>query len=72
LWVPCNIIKAGITWTGPIGLNIFDAVDEIFLAFLEGVDKVLPKAGKVLIKRNSTVYSGLSPIDACWSFGVYF
>jgi len=61
--VRSETVKAGITWKGSIGLNIFDAVDEISLAFLEEVSRVLPAAGKILIKRNSVVYSGLSSLD---------
>ena len=62
--VRSETIKAGITWTGPINLDIFDAVDEISLAFLQEVDRVLPEAGKVLINTNSINYNGLTPIDA--------
>jgi hypothetical protein len=51
-------IKAGIRWSGPVGLDLFEAVDEISEAFVTEVDKVLPEAGKTLITRQETVYTG--------------
>ena len=62
--VKSETIKAGITWEGSIGLNIFDAIDEISQDFRDEVDKVIPEAGKVLIMRNDIIYSGLSSFDA--------
>jgi len=53
-------IKAGVRWSGLVGLDIFDAVDEISAAFEGEVDRVLPEAGKTLITRQETIYSGTS------------
>ncbi len=53
-------IKAGTRWSGSVGLDIFDAVDEISAAFEKEVDRVLPDAGKTLITRQETIYSGSS------------
>ena len=51
-------IKAGVRWSGPVGLDLFGAVDEISEAFVAEVDRVLPEAGKTLITRQETVFTG--------------
>ncbi len=53
-------IKAGVRWSGSVGLDIFDAVDEISASFENEVDRVLPEAGKTLITRQETIYAGSS------------
>ncbi|RKX80331.1 MAG: hypothetical protein DRP70_04495 [Spirochaetes bacterium] len=53
-------IKAGVRWSGTVGLDIFDAVDEISASFEKEVDRVLPEAGKTLITRQETIFTGSS------------
>jgi TolB-like protein len=56
--VQAETIRAAVTWFGTAGFDIFDAMDEIALEFADEVDRVLPAAGRTLITRQETVYSG--------------
>lgn len=56
--VQAETIRAAITWYGTAGFDIFDAMDEIAVEFAEEVDRVLPAAGRTLITRQETVFSG--------------
>ncbi len=56
--VQAETIRAAVTWLGTAGFDIFDAMDEIALEFADEVDRVLPAAGRTLITRQETVYSG--------------
>ncbi|MCK5736616.1 MAG: PEGA domain-containing protein, partial [Spirochaetaceae bacterium] len=57
--VQAETIRASVTWFGTAGMDIFDAMDEIALEFAREVDRVLPAAGRTLITRHETVYSGV-------------
>jgi len=56
--VQAETIRAAVTWLGTAGFDIFDAMDEIALEFAAEVDRVLPAAGRTLITRQETVFSG--------------
>jgi len=57
--VQAETIRAAVTWYGSAGFDIFDAMDEIAAEFAAEVDRVLPAAGRTLITRQETVYSGV-------------
>ncbi len=57
--VQAETIRAAVTWYGTAGFDIFDAMDEIAVEFADEVDRVLPAAGRTLITRQETVYSGV-------------
>jgi hypothetical protein len=61
--VQAESIKSGTFWTGPVGFNIFDALDAIAEKFVTDLDRVIPEAGRVLISRPEVVYGGLSEED---------
>jgi len=61
--VQAETVKAGITWIGEPGLDIFDALDEIAADFTREVDKVLPSAGRTLMEKAETVYSGNTQLE---------
>jgi len=58
--VQAETIRAAVTWYGSSGFDIFDAMDEIADEFAAEVDRVLPAAGRTLITRQETVYSGVN------------
>ena len=58
--VQAETIRAAVTWYGSAGFDIFDAMDEIAAEFAAEVDRVLPAAGRTLITRQETVYSGVN------------
>jgi len=58
--VQAETIRAAVTWYGSAGFDIFDAMDEIAEEFAAEVDRVLPAAGRTLITRQETVYSGVN------------
>jgi len=58
--VQAETIRAAVTWYGSAGFDIFDAMDEIAEEFAVEVDRVLPAAGRTLITRQETVYSGVN------------
>lgn len=58
--VQAESIKANTIWTGDVGLEIYDGLDEIAARFAEEVNKVMPEAGNILITRQETVFSGVN------------
>jgi len=56
--VQAETIRASVTWYGTAGFDIFDAMDEIAVEFAQEVDRVLPPAGRTLITRQETMFSG--------------
>ncbi len=57
--VQAETIRAAVTWYGTAGFDIFDAMDEIAEEFAHEVDRVLPAAGRALITRQETIFSGV-------------
>ncbi|MCK5734941.1 MAG: PEGA domain-containing protein, partial [Spirochaetaceae bacterium] len=55
--------KASFTWSGTIGLSIFDAMDEISASFMEAVDHYLPDAGRILETRTEVLYEDTSQAE---------